>query len=324
MWAPPRIRQRVVSDVQRTSHGRSRVSPFDFGGSAHRSPPPWSNWPRGYAASRKMSWRTSSTATWTPPGSASGRVLPGCAGPVCAYEDSATGLETLGLGDEITLAFTCGEFHGFVGFWAGNVAAFRGTSNIGNCLTDAQTPLVSRPVLPGPRPRRVRRCGRRGLAGDPGSARATLFDEPLWVTGHSLGGAMATLASLRLASQGTRFGPFTPTAHRAPATGLPRKPTAWPTTGWSTTTIWCRTFPFAGATNTLASSSSWTRGEPEGRGKIWRKRKPYGRRAKQVQRAHRGVGIGNEEWSISTGSPISMISTVTSTPFARSYRKCLA
>ena len=120
----------------------------------------------------------------------------------CAYEESGDWIERLGLRNKIT-SFTCGHFHAFVALLdKGTVLAFRGTQNIGNCLTDADSLLVSQPPYPG----RVH-CGFatavdkvwpqvRGLLGRPSRTR------PLWLTGHSLGAAMATLASVRLTHEG--------------------------------------------------------------------------------------------------------------------------
>ncbi len=120
----------------------------------------------------------------------------------CAYEGSGGWVKKLGLAGKIR-TFTRGQFYGFVGFFDEvAILAFRGTQNIGNCLTDAETPLVSRLPYPGlvhhgfaDAVEQVWPDVRR-LLGPPAKSR------PIWVTGHSLGGAMATLASVRLASEG--------------------------------------------------------------------------------------------------------------------------
>jgi hypothetical protein len=120
----------------------------------------------------------------------------------CAYEEPGDWIEKLGLRDRITF-FTCGQFRGFVALLdKATVLAFRGTQNIGNCLTDADTLLVPQSPYPG----RVH-CGFaeaveqvwpqvRQLLGTPSHCGA------LWLTGHSLGAAMATLASVRLTHEG--------------------------------------------------------------------------------------------------------------------------
>ncbi|MGD0382749.1 MAG: lipase family protein, partial [Thermoguttaceae bacterium] len=119
-----------------------------------------------------------------------------------AYEEHSDWIDEFGPGNRITF-FTCGQFRGLVGSLEKSaLLAFRGTQSIGNFLTDADTLFVSQFPYPG----RVH-CGFaraveevwpevRRILGSPSSAR------PLWVTGHSLGGAMATLASVRLASDG--------------------------------------------------------------------------------------------------------------------------
>jgi len=119
-----------------------------------------------------------------------------------AYAEADGWVQELGLQRNIEL-FTCGQFHGFVGRLENVVVlAFRGTKNVKNCLTDAETPLVRHPPYPG----RVHRGFAeaveqvwpdvRRLLGTPSQKLS------VWITGHSLGGAMATLASIRLASEG--------------------------------------------------------------------------------------------------------------------------
>jgi triacylglycerol lipase len=119
-----------------------------------------------------------------------------------AYADGGGGVEQLGLRHHSTL-FTCGQFHGFVGSLGKiTLLAFRGTTNLRNCLTDAETPLMSHPCYPG----RVH----RGFADAVDHVwpeiqkllGPTSRTAPLWITGHSLGGAMATLASIRLVNDG--------------------------------------------------------------------------------------------------------------------------
>lgn len=121
-----------------------------------------------------------------------------------AYEDTDAWAKRLGLDGAVTL-FTCGQFHGFVGkFPRGAVVALRGTQSVENCFTDAETALVRRSPYPG----RVHHGFADGvdevwpevkrLLGNPAHA------GPIWVTGHSLGGAMATLASVRLNYEGYR------------------------------------------------------------------------------------------------------------------------
>jgi hypothetical protein len=82
------------------------------------------------------------------------------------------------------------------------VLAFRGTKNTENFLTDAETPLVRTATYPGlvhlgfsTAIEEVWEEVRRLLG-------AACHALPICVTGHSLGGAMATLASVRLTREG--------------------------------------------------------------------------------------------------------------------------
>ena len=66
-----------------------------------------------------------------------------------AYEEHSDWIEKLGPGHRITF-FTCGQFRGLVALLEKVVLlAFRGTKNIGNCLTDADTLFVSKSPYPG-------------------------------------------------------------------------------------------------------------------------------------------------------------------------------
>jgi hypothetical protein len=125
-----------------------------------------------------------------------------CASCYAYQPDSGDWAEKLGLEDRAE-HFTSGQFHGFVGFLDGaTLIAFRGTQSVANCLTDAETSLVARPAYPGKvhlgfveAVEETLPCVRKLL---PPPARSA----PLWISGHSLGGAMATLTSVRLAEAG--------------------------------------------------------------------------------------------------------------------------
>lgn len=119
-----------------------------------------------------------------------------------AYEELGDWVQKLGLGRD-TAVFTCGQFRGFVGHLGRcGVVAFRGTQNVGNCLTDLETPLVTHAAYPG--------HVHRGFAEAVDEVWLEVLRllgpadraKPLWVTGHSLGGAMATLAAVRLVNCG--------------------------------------------------------------------------------------------------------------------------
>jgi triacylglycerol lipase len=99
--------------------------------------------------------------------------------------------------------FTCGQFHGFLAAQDRvGIVAFRGSHTVGNFLTDAETPLIRHAAYPG-----LVHYGFAVAADELWPiirALLTTFPStmPLWVTGHSLGGAIATLVSVRLASEG--------------------------------------------------------------------------------------------------------------------------
>ena len=125
-----------------------------------------------------------------------------CQCSLAAYQGAGSGPETLGLGDSIR-NFECGAYHGFVAAQK-NVAivAFRGTESIGNVLTDVKTALIRHGIFPG--------LVHLGFAHATDAVYPTVrvlltaLDRrlPILVTGHSLGGAMATLVAHRLLVEG--------------------------------------------------------------------------------------------------------------------------
>jgi len=120
---------------------------------------------------------------------------------LAAYGGAGNWPETLVLGDSIH-TFQCDEFHGFVASQRDvAIVAFRGTESIGNALTDVETALVRHGIFPG--------LVHLGFAHAADTVYptvrvlATALDRrlPILVTGHSLGGALASLVAHRLASE---------------------------------------------------------------------------------------------------------------------------
>ena len=94
-------------------------------------------------------------------------------------------------------------FHGFVAAQPGMaIVAFRGTVSVGNFLTDAEAALVHNGLFPG----LVHYGFCRAVDAVYPTVRSLLSGFPrelrIWVTGHSLGGAMASLVAQRLAVDG--------------------------------------------------------------------------------------------------------------------------
>jgi len=121
---------------------------------------------------------------------------------LAAYGGPGNWAETLGLGDTMR-TFQCHEFHGFVAAQK-NVAivAFRGTVSIGNALTDVKAALIRQAIFPG-----LVHLGFARAAETVYPTVCTLLTAlgrrlPILVTGHSLGGAMATLVAHRLHVEG--------------------------------------------------------------------------------------------------------------------------
>jgi hypothetical protein len=121
---------------------------------------------------------------------------------LAAYGGPGDWPTVLSLGESMR-PFECNGLYGFVAAQSDvAIVAFRGTESIGNALTDVEAALIRQTIFP-------------GLV-HYGFARAaevvypivrtllTAMDRklPIWVTGHSLGGAMATLVAHRLAHEG--------------------------------------------------------------------------------------------------------------------------
>lgn len=111
---------------------------------------------------------------------------------------------TLALGERAT-PFHLGELHGFVADLANaTLLVFRGTDSIATWLADSRIVQIEDSAYPG----KVHRGFAEALSViwpqlkerlPPSSA-----GRPVWVTGHSLGGALATLAAVRLMNDGYR------------------------------------------------------------------------------------------------------------------------
>jgi len=125
-----------------------------------------------------------------------------CQCSLAAYGGDGNYAQSLGLGDSMR-AFQCEAFHGFVAAQQNMViVAFRGTVSIGNFLTDAEASLVRHGLFPG-----LVHYGFCRAAEAVYPAVRTLLsifsrESRIWVTGHSLGGAMASLVAQRLAMDG--------------------------------------------------------------------------------------------------------------------------
>ena len=121
---------------------------------------------------------------------------------LAAYGGAGDWPQTLALGDSIR-NFQCEAFHGFVAAHRNmTIVAFRGTETIGNALTDVKTALIRHGIFPG-----LVHLGFAHAADIVYPSVRVLVtamgrERPILITGHSLGGAMATLVAHRLSAEG--------------------------------------------------------------------------------------------------------------------------
>ncbi len=153
-----------------------------------------------------------------------------CQCSLAAYGGADDWAEKLALGDTMR-SFACGAFHGFVAAHRDMaIVAFRGTETIGNALTDLETALIRYEIFPG--------LVHLGFAHAAEAVYPTVHalltalgrELPIWVTGHSLGGAMATWLHSVWPSKVLRSARSIPTVRPGPATAISATPIECPTT----------------------------------------------------------------------------------------------
>jgi len=117
-------------------------------------------------------------------------------------DDLGEAVTLLGLGTNAA-TFSLGQLHGFVAQLPNaTLVAFRGTDSIQTWLTDGRAAQIEDAAYTG----KVHQGFAMALAEIWSDLKAKLplpgSGRPIWVTGHSLGGALATLASVRLQNEG--------------------------------------------------------------------------------------------------------------------------